>query len=199
MQRELSCIQGCWSMRGCSHSCMNNISESRSSDVVVGWWWGWWGDSPSSGQSLYHPFLSSSISYPPMHSPAAHGASISQAVIWLWAAVSGSLGTTPVLVDPQWSFPPIIWPFPPLGLFSHTLLFSLSFVPTDDQVTSHTVVLTPVLALIILMALIFVLTQPMIIYFLIGEYLSFIVYLAYLSLVLAWSVYSALPYTCSFI
>ena len=69
--------------------------------------------------------------------------------------------------------PPVIIPtdhltFPPLSLFSHTLLFPLSFVPTDDQVASHAIVLTPVSAPIILMALILVPTQPMLVYFLIG-------------------------------
>ena len=58
--------------------------------------------------------------------------------------------------------------FPPLSLFSHTLLFPLSFVPTDDQVASHAIVLTPVSAPIILMAFILVPTQPMLVYFLIG-------------------------------
>ena len=58
--------------------------------------------------------------------------------------------------------------FPHLGLFSHTLLFSLSFVPTDDQVASHAIVFTPVSAPIILMALIFVPAQPTLVYFLIG-------------------------------
>ena len=83
--------------------------------------------------------------------------------------------------------------FPHLGLFSHTLLFSLSFVPTDDQVASHAIVLAPVLAPIILMALIFVLTQPTLIYFVIGQYLPVMVHLAYLSPALMWFVRSALP------
>ena len=58
--------------------------------------------------------------------------------------------------------------FPHLGLSSHILLFFLSFVPTDDQVAFHTIVLTPVSVPIILMALIFVPTQPTLIYFLSG-------------------------------
>ena len=58
--------------------------------------------------------------------------------------------------------------FPHLGLFSHTLLFSLSFVPTDDQVAPHAIVLTPVSAPIILMVLVFVPAQPTLIYFLVG-------------------------------